>query len=519
MGHADLGDSMATDTLRLDAMLLSFARTARARGDAPAVIDERRTLTYRDFLAETERQAHALRNAGVRSGDRVAIVAENSASFLTTVFSLWWVDAVPVTIYPSTSRDDLDVTVQDADPVLVFCDDTTEDLVRDAVGDRVPVARLDGPAATLGRSAKARLTPEHLRSRVALICYSSGTTARPKAIMLSADAISNSAQTFASSWRLTAEDVTLVCLPMAWLFGLTTASVSTLVQGGTVVSLRRARPEAVVHAIQESHVTFVPAVATVLTKLANYLDQNVVPLGFPSLRLIVSGGEPRNEDAFARLRVHTGLPVHDNYCASEMQPLVTYDPERDPEPRPGSAGRLVPRSSLRILDEEGAPVAEGDIGEAYSHGPGIMLGYWNDEAATRRALTDDGWYRTRDLVRIDRDGYVYVVGRVSDMIIRGGSNVSPGEVEQRLRLHDSLADVAVVGTPDPVYGEEVTAVVQLQPGVAMDAQALRAFAEGGLSNFKVPTRYLAIDELPHNSTTGKVDRKEVIRRLREGEIA
>lgn len=502
---------------RVKELLQEISQNALTNGEALAIADESRRVSYAEMSAEVECRTRALLTAGVASSDRIAVVAENSADYLMTVLAIWTADGVPVTIYPSTSKEDLRLTLKDADPVLVFADERTEDLVTASAGEGLPVVRLDHPDAQVSRSAAATPTSDDLRADLALICYSSGTTARPKAIMLSATAILNSARTFATAWRLTGSDVTLVCLPMAWLFGLTTSSITTLATGGAVVSLRRAKPEMMTAAIQEFGVTFLPAVTTVLTKLANHLDEAGPRTGASSLRLVVSGGEPRNEASFEKLRAHVGVPVHDNYCASEMQPLVTYDPAVDREPRPGAAGQLVPGAELRILDSAGEPVATGEVGEGLSRGPGIMLGYWNDPEATASALTEDGWYRTNDLLRIDEEGYVHVVGRTSDMIIRGGSNVSPSEIEQHLRKDPAVADIAVVGTPDPLYGEEIVAVIQVRTGAALDADALRAFAKTGLSGFKVPTRYLQVDHLPHNAT-GKVNRKTVKQQLEEGAI-
>ncbi len=493
-----------------------LARTARSRSTALALADERREVSFGELLEEIARRSAALTEAGLRSGDRVAFVAENSADYILTVLAVWQADGVPVTVYPSTTEADLKSTLLDADPALVVSDSITDALARSAARPGLPVATIDDGFAPGGVAADAEPTAPELRQQLSLISYSSGTTSRPKAIMLSAAALSNAARTFSEAWRINENDVTLVCLPMAWLFGLTTASLSTLYAGGAVVSRRRSKPELLAGAIEEHGVTFLPAVTTVLTKFANFLAAGERQRNFSSLRLVVSGGEPRNEQSFALLETFTGISVHDNYCASEMQPLVTYDPVADPAPREGSAGRIVPRSELRIVDAGGNDVGVGQVGEGLSRGPGIMLGYWNDPGLTAEALTPDGWYRTKDLLKIDEDGYVYVVGRASDMIIRGGSNVSPGEVEAQLRQHPDTIDVAVVGTPDPVYGEEVVAVLQVRDRATFSPGSLRDFAAARLSAFKVPTRFVRVDQLPHNSTTNKVNRKAVKDMLEEG---
>jgi long-chain acyl-CoA synthetase len=189
--------------------------------------------------------------------------------------------------------------------------------------------------------------------------------------------------------------------------------------------------------------------------------------------------------------------------------VVTYDPRQDPEPRLGSAGRVVPGAEIRIIDPDGNDVATGKIGEGIWRAPALMLGYWNESGLTDEAFTADGWFRSRDLVRMDESGYVYVTGRIADTIIRGGSNISPAEVESVIVRHDGVRDVAVVGIADPVYGEEVAAAVVLAPGVDFDPEALAAFCRADLAAYKVPTRYLRVTELPRNAN-GKLVRRDVV---------
>lgn len=485
--------------------------------DAEAFIDQERRVSYREMVDTVAHRAAVLRRSGLQPRDRVALIGENSADYVMTAFSVWVAGGVLVTIYPSIPLKDLAYTIADADPVLVLTDASTDKAVREAARTGLPVARLDDEA--LGSPTVATdvvPTPTDLREPLALICYSSGTTSRPKAIMLGHHALYNGSRVYADMWGLQPQDITLVSLPMAWLYGLVTSSMSTLLVGGTVLPLRRSKPENVANAIEKIGVTIFPSVTTVLGKLARFLDSGDRRWDLSSLRLIISGGEPRNEQAFALLRRFTAIPVHDTYCPSESFPLVTYDPRQDPEPRPGSAGLLVPNALMRVVDPEGNEVAAGQPGEAIVSGPGLLLGYWNDPDLSVESVSEDGWYVTKDLVRVDAEGYVHVVGRLSDMIIRGGSNVSPAEVESALRGHAAVADAAVVGQPDPDYGEEVVAAVQLQHGSQVEDVELREFVAERLASFKVPTRFVRVDELPLNDTTQKINRAKVRAMLGEG---
>jgi long-chain acyl-CoA synthetase len=216
----------------------------------------------------------------------------------------------------------------------------------------------------------------------------------------------------------------------------------------------------------------------------------------------VTGGEPQSEDAFSRFRERFGVPVHDVYAASECTPIFTYDPSADPEPRPGSCGRLVPGVDARIVGAAGEDVPAGGVGELLARGPGLMIGYYGDPELTAAAL-QDGWYRTKDLFRCDEEGYYHLVGRASDLIIRGGVNISPLEVETVLERHPAVSECAVVGRPDSERGQEVCAFVALTPGATAGADALRAHCAAQLAAYKVPTLLRFLDELPRGPT-GKV---------------
>jgi long-chain acyl-CoA synthetase len=483
-----------------------------------AVVDGEISWTYRDLVVEVHRRCSALTEAGVQAGNRVALIAESSAMYLATALAIWRAGAVLVTVYPSSSSEDLQYAVASSDPVLVVTDDDFNVGQLGPLVDVIPVSPLTMVDVPVVRQ-NAAANPTGLREPLHLICFSSGTTSRPKAIMQSAEAVLNCARTYAEVWHFGPEDRGIVCLPMAWMYGLASTSLAILYGGGTVVVVRRARPELIAEACERHNATFLAGVANTYAKLVQYVDQlepDVRP--FKALRLCISGGEPRNEAAFSRWTQQTGTAVLDAYCASECLPFVTYDSDRDAEPRPGSAGQVVPRARIRVVDAEGKDVPTGEVGEALSSGPGLMLGYWQDEDQTAAVITQDGWYRTQDLVRVDPDGYVYVVGRLSDLIIRAGVNISPGEVERVLRTHPDVADVAVVGMPDAMYGEQVVAAVVPKAGQEVDVAELMDFSRQHLTAYKVPSAFVLLDDLPVNAT-GKVSRKELAARLSTGREA
>jgi long-chain acyl-CoA synthetase len=489
----------------------AFKRSVRRHPHRVAVVDGDVQLTYRELHREVERRASALERAGLEAGHRVALVAESSVEFLATALAVWDRGGVLVTIYPSSGPEDLGSALTSSDPALVVLGPGVDrDLVR-RITPNVPVADIEPFAPAAVRLGTAP-NPTDLREPLQLICFSSGTTSRPKAIMVSGRTLVNCALTYAEVWHLDTEDRGVVCLPMSWLYGLASTSLALLFSGATVVVVRRARPEPLMEAIIANKATFIAGVTATFAKLVRHLEDNGSDaLSASSLRLCISGGEPRNEHTFQRWADLTGVSVLDAYCASECLPLVTYDPTTDPVPRPGSAGKLVPRALLRIVDPDGRDVPAGDVGEGLSSGPGLMLGYWGETGLTAEALTNDGWYRTKDLLRMDEDGYVHVVGRLSDLIIRGGVNISPAEVEHTIRTCDNVEDVAVVGLPDEVYGQRVVAAVVGRR--ELDLKVLREQVAARLSSYKVPSDFFVVEELPVNSTTGKTNRRAVAEML------
>jgi long-chain acyl-CoA synthetase len=482
---------------------------AASAPDRPAVIDGEQLLTYPDLLARVRDRADSLVAAGVQPGARVAIVAENSADFLVAAFAVWRAGAVLVTVYPSSGVPDIAYCLDRSDPGLVLVDGATEAPVRQAAAEQFPLVRVDKPPGAFAALTGRMPNPAAVQDRLGTIFFTSGTTSRPKAIMESEEGILAGAREYAAVWHLGPDDRTVVALPLAWAYGLNTSAMSTLYAGGTVITLRRAHPDRMIDAVIRLRATFVPGVTTMFVKMVGWLESSAAEHDFSSLRLCVSAGEPRNEPVFDRWTELTGRPVHDSFCATECYPVITYDPTLDPAPRRGSAGKVLDCAGMRVVDADGRPVPRGEVGEAHWQGPNTMLGYWRDDEQTAKAFTADRWYRSNDLVRVDEDGYVFVMGRLSDMVIRGGSNVSPAEVERVLRDHPAVTEAAVVGLPDPIYGQQVAAAVVLAAGTALDRDDLTGFVSARLAAYKVPTRVRAVGRLPLNGTTGKVDRRAV----------
>lgn len=476
---------------------------ATDRPEATAIVDPARRLSYGELARATEAAAAALRAEGVEPGDRVGLISENSLDFLVAALGTWAAGAVLAPIHPSFGRSELDYVLENARPRILLTQGGHEGQL---VDHGVPIRSLEAvaTAAEASEDPKVEVDP----AEAALIYYTSGSTGRPKPVAHSHEGIAAGTAAFADVWHLGPDDRALVCLPMSWAFGLTTGSISTLVAGGSVVVLPRYNPVRVTEAIAAEGVTVLHGVTTMFVKLLEYFETADGGIDCSSLRLSISGGEPRNETAFARWRTLTGCSIFDNYCASECWPVVTYDPHREADPVAGSAGTVVPGAALRIVGEDGSEVPPGEVGEGIWKAPAQMLGYWEEPALSSEALTADGWFRSRDLIRMDASGHIYVVGRIADTIITGGNNVSPAEVETVLARHPGVSEVAVVGVPDPTYGEAVAAVVVLAPGADLDPDALAKLGRESLAPYKVPTHFHSVDRLPRNGN-GKLSRRQI----------
>jgi long-chain acyl-CoA synthetase len=489
-----------------DGCLVEWARVAP---DAIALEDVTGALTFAEAEACVARLAGGIAALDLGVEPRILLVAENSAAHLLTAFAIWRAGATLVTVYPSSTPSELEYALTHSRPALVIAGDSvmqTVDPVARALGLTVlTLTTLNTGGVIDGLPAGSGRSPAVDPDAVALICYTSGSTARPKGVMHSHRGLLAAARAYAAVWHLDVDDVTLVSMPLAWAFGLVTTSMATLSSGGRVVLLARSDPRALLTGFVQHGVTFFAGVTTMFVRMVEAMNRDPDAPRPTHLRLCISGGEPRNEIAFERWHELVGCPVHDVYAASECFPVVTYDPTVDPLPRPGYAGRVVPDAQLRIADN----------GEAWMRGPATLLAYWADPALTASSLTEDGWYRTGDLVEVDEHGYVRVVGRLSDMIIRAGANVSPAEVESVLLTHPLVAEAGVVGLPDPIAGEQVVAAVVARPAAdRLDVDDVAAHCAARLASFKRP-RIVVVDQLPRSASTGKVNRRELKARLME----
>ncbi|MFP4127317.1 MAG: malonate--CoA ligase [Alphaproteobacteria bacterium] len=467
---------------------------------------EGRRLTYDDLFAMARRFAHLLALRGVGPGDRVAVQVEKSPEALALILGVAAAGAVVLPLNTAYTKGEVDFFVGDATPrVLVATPARASELGAVATRHSSRLETLgtesDGSLAGALAGADAAFKPvRRAGSDLAAILYTSGTTGRAKGAMLSHDNLVANARTLVEVWRFSEHDVLIHALPIFHTHGLFVATNTLLLAGGSMLFLERFDAETVVRLMPQA--TAMMGVPTYYTRLLAHPDFDRALSA--SMRLFISGSAPLSAEVHKAFFARTGHAILERYGMSEtgMNTSNPYAGER----RPGTVGLPLPDVQLRITEPEtGAVRPPGEVGVIEVKGPNVFAGYWGLEEQTEEAFRADGWFVTGDLARIDDDGYVHIVGRDKDLIISGGFNVYPAEVEAHLDALAGVAESAVIGVPHPDLGEGVTAVVALEPGAKLSENEVRQALAGELAGFKQPKRVFFVPTLPRNAM-GKIQK-------------
>jgi long-chain acyl-CoA synthetase len=461
---------------------------ATADPDAPCLRDDAVDLTNAAFADRVRRAAGALAAAGIGAGDVVGVKLPNRVELIVTLFAAWRLGAVLTPVNPALGPTETEYQLRDAGARL---------LVAEEPGGPVPVlgvARLDGePAPEVAEVAASDL---------ALLIYTSGTTGNPKGVMLTHANLDAMTASFIEWLELDAADQSLLVLPLFHANGIVLGTLSPLRAGGHVTITGRFSRERFFADVERYRPTYFSAVPAIYALLSS-LPDDVQP-DTSSLRFAVCGAAPMPAELIRRFEERFGITIVEGYGLSETTTASTINPLGGIR-KPGTVGLPLPGQSVAVVDESGAPVAPGDVGEVVIAGPVVMAGYLGRPEATAETIVD-GWLHTGDLGRFDDDGYLQIVDRLKDMIIRGGENVYPKEIENVLYGHEAVLEAAVVGLPDDVLGETPLAFVVLRPEKQVTDAALLALCRDHLASFKRPVGVVFLDELPKNAV-GKIDKR------------
>mgnify|MGYP001216163139 CR=1 FL=1 len=456
------------------------------------------------FLRQVARLAHALSASGVQPGDRVAVQVAKSPAALAVYGATVALGAVFLPLNTAYTADEVDYFLGNATPRVFLCDPVKRAAL-------LPVARRHGvQVMTMGATGGGELAdlaetqPETFDAvprgpgDLAAILYTSGTTGRSKGAMLSHGNLLSNAQVLADLWRFTADDVLLHALPIFHTHGLFVASNISLLTRGSMIFLPGFDADQVVSLLPRA--TAMMGVPTFYTRLLD--DPRFTRDLAGHMRLFISGSAPLLAETHRAFEDRTGHRILERYGMTEtnMNTSNPYEGDR----RAGTVGLPLPGVELRIMGEAG-PLPPGEVGVIEVRGPNVFQGYWQMPEKTAEELRADGWFITGDLGTQDADGYVTIVGRAKDLIITGGYNVYPKEVELLLDEQPGVLESAVIGLPHPDFGEAVFAVLTAQKGAQLDAEAVLAGIRDRLARFKQPKAAVVVDSLPRN-TMGKVQK-------------
>jgi acyl-CoA synthetase (AMP-forming)/AMP-acid ligase II len=492
----------------LPARLTDLARrNARRWPDRAAMAEPGgAVVTYGAFAAAVERAAARLRDLGIRAGDRVMIVNENGIAAALLFFAAGAVEAWPMLVNARLSAREIDTIAGHAGPRRIFF---TAAISPDAAAHAVrlgaaPIAMPGVATAAVSVTALREAVPEPVTGDpvrdVAALIYTSGTTGMPKGVMLSHRACLYVASSPGAQRRPATDDVVYCALPIAHIFGLTSTWLRGLYGGAKVVLVPRFSPEHLADAL-EAGVTVFQGVPQMYARLLEYARGAGRTLKAPALRFMTVGGAPIEPDLKEAVERALGLRLVNGWGMTEFASTVSRSLAQHVG-RDISAGPPLPGIEVRIVDEQGRDRPQGEAGEIWLRGPNRMLGYYKNEAATRAALTDDGWYRTGDLGLLSPDGNLAIVDRLRDLVIVSGFNVYPAEVEAELTAHPAVTLAAVLGRKRQ-GNEEVVAFVQLAPGMRASEAELKEFLAPRLASYKRPARIVVLDQLPA-APTGKI---------------
>ncbi|MBW1804376.1 MAG: AMP-binding protein, partial [Deltaproteobacteria bacterium] len=478
----------------------------------PAISEGSAEITYAKLNDQASRLATSLIDMGVRPGDHIGLCAPNSAEWIAFYFGVLKAGAVAVTFSSQLTGQELSHLLNHSVPKIMY---TTPERLEDLEGfkgggglEKTVCADGDLDFKNLMSKGTGNFKAvDRDRTDTGVILYTGGTTGIPKGVMLTHENVNAAIQNIVFLERSTEKERALCFLPFNHVFGQMHILNATILSGGCLEMIPTFDLDQLLGLMSAGRVTKLFAVPTIYVRILS-LDGLKEKLG--SVRYCFSGAATLAAEVVRQWKDRSGLAIHEGYGMTEAAPLVAYNHYH--RHVVGSVGTPAPGVEVKIRDREGRDVNQGEEGEICVRARNIMKGYLENPEATRNAFWEGGWFRTGDIGLFDKYGYLYIIDRLKDMIISGGENVYPREVEEMLFTSPDVEECAVIGIPDTEWGEVVTAVIVPKEGRQIDQQALKAYLKSNLSPFKVPKKYITVDELP-KSPAGKILKRELKKQL------
>ncbi|HET7397759.1 MAG TPA: long-chain fatty acid--CoA ligase [Intrasporangium sp.] len=466
-------------------------------------------LTWAQLHDAAAGVAGRLREAGLEPGDRVALILPNVPAYPVVFYGSLLAGAVVVPMNPLLKAGEVAYYFADSGARMAFVWPDFAAEAEKAAAETGTQVLLCGPLGpvdeALPEADPAPLAADKADDDTAVILYTSGTTGKPKGAELTHRNLHlNATRSADDVMQLTEDDVIMGCLPLFHVFGLTCGLGTAVLRGCELTLIPRFEPGKALEVIARDHVTVFEGVPTMYAAMLNHPAAPTADTS--SLRTCVSGGSAMPAEVMRAFEAAFHCQILEGYGLSETSPVASFNLPDAPT-KPGTIGRAIPGCEMKLVDLDGNDTAPGEIGEIAIRGDNVMKGYWNRPQATAEAIPD-GWFRTGDLATVDADGYFTIVDRKKDLIIRGGLNVYPREVEEVLYAHPDVVEAAVVAVPDDVLGEEVAAAVALRPGAETPLEEIQDFVRERVAAYKYPRHLWRLSELP-KGPTGKILRREV----------
>jgi len=469
---------------------------------APALADQHSgELTNAQVLERVEVAARQLARAGVRPGDVVAVKLPNRLELVIALFAAWRLGAAATPINPTLTATEVEYQLSDSAARVLVCEDDSTPVAGATVVTLSALSDASGPAPVPDKI-------DFSADDVALLIYTSGTTGRPKGVELTHSNIMAMAQSMIEAMQLSADSHSLLILPLFHVNGIVVSVLSPLLAGGRATVAGRFNPGTFFDIVEQVQPTYFSAVPAIYAMLAT-LPAEVKPRT-DSIRYAVCGAAPMPVELINSFETRYNVPIIEGYGLSEGTCATTSNPVEGVR-KAGTVGLPLPGQRVEIMNAAGEILPKGETGEVVVSGPTVMRGYLNRPEETATTIID-GWLHTGDIGYLDPDGYLSLVDRAKDMIIRGGENIYPKEIESVIYTHPGVLEAAVVGRPDPVYGEVPVAFVSFRDGAGLTTDELRAHLAQHLAKYKLPAEIVALAEVPKNPV-GKIDKPTLRRRF------
>jgi long-chain acyl-CoA synthetase len=480
--------------------------------DRAAIKLDTTALSYRELNGAADAVADLVHGAGVGLGDRVGLMLPNVPYFASVYYGILRAGGVVVPMNVMLKEREAEFYLSDSGARCVFAWHEYADVVQPAAAAAgaevvlVEPGRFDAVLREAARPGRPHVDAPREPYDTAIVLYTSGTTGRPKGAELTHGGLRENAAAAAQLLQLGGAGETIFGgLPLFHSFGQTSCMNASVTGGACLTLLPRFDPGRALEILERDHVTVFEGVPTMYSALLHHPERDRFDLS--ALRLCASGGAALPVEVLRQFEAAFGCAVLEGYGLTETSPIASFNQPDRPR-KPGSIGTPIADVEMKIVDEAGRDVPQGEVGEIVIRGYNVMKGYWNRPDATAEAIDSEGWFKSGDMARVDEDGYFFIVDRKKDMVIRGGYNVYPREIEDVLYEHPAVREVAVIGVPHDDLGEEVAAVVSLKPGAAAEADEIREWVKERVAAYKYPRQVWFVDELP-KGPTGKILKRSI----------